>query len=160
MRPHLQTRLLAIVFLLSFLSSCNRDVWRAPPPATPVPTGGPAFSDKLWGKIGSVLVTDVPVDTDEANQLWVGFNSVTEWQHLHGGELGRTSWIGGEIKLDPAGQYGFYFDPETTEVAAQPVPGLQTTIAQIRKQPQRFTSGKWYVHGRVLRRLGPARNWH
>jgi hypothetical protein len=155
----------ALIFWLALLiaaslCSCNRDVWRTPPEPTPVPTGSPGFSDKLWGRIGSVLVTDVPSDSDESSQLWIGFDSDAQWQHLHGGELGRTSWIGGQVKLNDKAQYGFYFDPQTTTVSNQPEPARQTTIAELRREPQKFTSGIWYLHARVLRRLGPARNWH
>lgn len=152
--------LLLVAVSAAGLSSCSRDVWRAPPEPTAVPTGAPGFSDKLWGRIGSVLVTDVPSDSNESSQLWIGFNSDTQWQRLHGGELGRTSWIGGHVKLNAKGQYGFYIDPESSAVSDQPDPDRQTTIADLRRHPQKFSTGIWYVHARILRRLGPARNWH
>lgn len=152
--------LLLAALSAALLSSCTRNVWRTPPEAPTVPTGAPGFSDKLWGRIGSVLVTDVPSDSDESSQLWIGFDSDTQWQRLHGGDLGRTSWIGGQVKLNAKGQYGFYFDPESITVAEQPDAARQTTISELRREPQKFTHGIWYVHARVLRRLGPARNWH
>lgn len=55
------------------------------------------------------------------------------------------SWIGGTVEADENAEYGFYFIPETVEIAEIVAETYQTTTCAIAEDPKGFSGGRWFV---------------
>jgi len=55
------------------------------------------------------------------------------------------SWIGGIVEADEKAENGFYFVPETVEIAEVVAEALQTTTCAIAEDPKGFSGGRWFV---------------
>lgn len=114
---------------LTLLLSCGEDKSLQPPQ-------NPAF-----GTAGNVLVADT-----EGHQLWVGFNSASEWNDfLETNNYGAGKlMIGGDVVADSTQTLGFHFDPNTTAVFGTTDAfnsfWTQATLAEVQADPARFAS--------------------
>jgi hypothetical protein len=114
---------------LTILLSCGEDKTLQPQ------------QNSAFGTAGNVLVADT-----EGRQLWVGFNSASEWEtFLETNSYGAGKlMIGGEVVADSTQTLGFHLDPGTTMVYgttdAFSSLWIQTTLAEVQADPARFAS--------------------
>lgn len=98
--------------------------------------------------------------------MWIGTYSDSIGNIMKGLEgEGRAYWIGGGVIPDIDQEHKFYFDPNTILIAEVTAEGMQTTISQIKQDPEYYlnngwsnglTDHAWYIESEVIKyRVSP-----
>ncbi len=152
-RRRQQIARLVAALLVSLLVGCAG----ADSPDAPLP------SDPRFGTAGNVLISDRGRSNDLViDRIWIGFHSQQEFQNFlalnqrfpRGG-----FWIGGKVVARANLPLGFYFDPNTTGAAEVTIEAIQTTLDQIKADPNEFAKnipGRWVVSATVERIVPPG----
>jgi len=113
----------------------------------------PGPSDPAFGTEAEVLVEDTPV----SKRLWIGVNDATVFSTFQTlCAQGRLEWIGGRVVVATDHPLDFFFDPDEIIVATSAPAAIQTTLDQIRTDPEFFTptgeggTPEWVVPATVL----------
>jgi len=118
----------------------------------------PGPSDPAFGKVGNVLVSDMPANKDAIlDEIWIGFNGPAEWAQLVAFDNPHRKgvFVGGRVVVDATQPAGFRFDPDTTGAGEVVVPETVTTLDSIRGDPTAFADnqrfGRWNVRAELIR---------
>ncbi len=118
----------------------------------------PLPGDPRFGTAGNVLISDRSRSNDPViDRIWIGFHSQQAFQEFLGLNQkfpGGGFWIGGKVVAQPSLPLGFYFDPDTTEAAEVTIEAIQTTLDQMKANPNEFAKnvpGRWVVPASVER---------
>jgi hypothetical protein len=90
----------------------------------------PSLEGQLANRVNLCTIKDVNGDS-----LEIQVNSGEVWQQiLEMHRTGQRKWVGGKL-INATNVWGFTFDPDTIIVAEFTAEGLQTTLEQIRADP-------------------------